>query len=190
VEGEAMLVAADAVLPSVSDEGTLTYVSGVRSTDRQLFWVDRGGRVGAPVGQLHKGIRHPALSPDGRRVAIMGDDGNRDVWVYDLDRNTRTRLTRGEFIDGDPAWSPSSGEVVYSTSPDARAWNIEVRRADGSGEAHVMVAGPAGNLTWSQRGDYLLYETPGPGRDGDIEGVPIDEAGETGPAAVRGHRDG
>ena len=145
VEGEPFLVAPEAIHLSISNEATLVFVSGVRSSAIQLFWVDRNGRLLEPIGPPRENIRDIAISPDGEKVAILGEErGNRDVWVYDVDRGTRARLTLAETIDSSPTWSPSN-DVAYSS-----ARGIEVRSADGSGESRLLIAN---DPTWSKQGD-------------------------------------
>ena len=46
-------------------------------------------------------------SPDGRRLAVNFPDGkNRDIWVYNLEREALSRLTFNEGTDRAPVWTP------------------------------------------------------------------------------------
>ena len=79
---------------SISGDGRLVYASGTGDgTPRRSFvWVDQAGQE-EPVAADPAGYREFNLSPDGTRVAVNigGDDAA--VWIYDLVRNTNTRLT-------------------------------------------------------------------------------------------------
>jgi serine/threonine-protein kinase len=136
--GEPFLISPDGSSPSVANDGTLLYVSGGSDELRQLVWVDRDGSIDEkPVGAPMLGIGKPALSPDGRRVAVMGrEDEKGNIWVYDLERNTRSRLTFGSQMDWDPTWSADGRQVVF--------WHGETRTiskksADGTGEIERIV---------------------------------------------------
>ena len=78
---------------SFSNNGSLLYVPGVAGQSGfTLVWVDRQGTVEslpAPSRQY----RNPSLSPDGQRLAVTIVGDLFDVWVYDISRNTLTRLT-------------------------------------------------------------------------------------------------
>ena len=78
------LLAEDAGSPSVSDNGTLVYVTG-GSRLSELALVNRSGRVERTISAGHAVLRFPRVSPDGRRVMFSEvKDGNYDVWVEDI----------------------------------------------------------------------------------------------------------
>ena len=79
---------------------------GGATTSRQLVWVDRQGNeeLVAAEPREYQALR---LSPDGGRAAVVtSDDGNRDVLIYDLDRDIPTRFTFDDVQDNFPVWSP------------------------------------------------------------------------------------
>ena len=58
------------------------------------------------------------LSPDGRLVAfeeVDAETGTREIWVHDLERRSRIRLTQHAAEDISPMWSPDS-RIVYFVS--------------------------------------------------------------------------
>jgi TolB protein len=60
----------------------------------------------------------PRLSPDGGRIvyaAIDAQSGQRNIWIGDLERGTRTRLTLGMGASTDPIWTPDGQGVTYAT---------------------------------------------------------------------------
>jgi hypothetical protein len=103
--------------------------SGMELTRPEWVSVDGVAEPLDPVvaGHFHNG----ALSPDGRKVALTHAPlgGEHDIWIYDLDQSTFSRLTR-EGDDDTPFWSPDSEQVGYRSNGTlfARAW-------DGSGGA-------------------------------------------------------
>jgi serine/threonine-protein kinase len=85
-------------------------------------------------------LHGPAVSPEGRRVAYtIGSFADADVWVLDLARGTRTRLTFTEGkADWHPIWSPDGKSIAFSSggggSGNQQAAQVQVKAADGSGE--------------------------------------------------------
>src|SRR5207244_2053810 len=85
---------------SVSATGTLAYVPN--SIGRmQLVWVDRTGHATPLRDETAYEYAYPRLSPDGRRLAVGSEN---QIWIYDLQRGTRSRLTAGGF-NFVPVWS-------------------------------------------------------------------------------------
>jgi Tol biopolymer transport system component len=104
----------------------------------ELTWVDRKGEVVGTMGQPHASIAAQVLSPDGRRVAIMGrDNEGGDIWIHDVEGGTRTRLTFTKRRDWDPAWTPDGAHILFWDG-DARA--IARKAADGTGETEILVS--------------------------------------------------
>ena len=59
---------------------------------------------------------YTALSPDGTKVAEKGVDaekGNPYIFVIDVARGTRTRLTSHAANEGQPAWSPKGDRLAF-----------------------------------------------------------------------------
>ena len=56
------------------------------------------------MGAVGLGYQHPRVSPDGTHVAVsmLDGEGNRDIYVYDVDRLTPTRLTFDPAEERDP----------------------------------------------------------------------------------------
>jgi len=75
-------------------DGTLAYVPGgvAGGVPHMLVWVDRQGRE-TPIAAPPRAYRHARLSPDGTRIALDVRDQEDDIWVWDIARQTLTRLT-------------------------------------------------------------------------------------------------
>ena len=123
---------------AVSDSGILAYVPGNPSpAARQLAWAEPAGKT-TPI-ELPPALYtelHP--SPDGMRLAfsvMVEGSRSRDVWVADPMRGTSSRLTT-QGTNWTPVWS-GDGRRVFSVSYDGEKnrCSIEVRSADGSGDA-------------------------------------------------------
>ena len=156
--GEAFPIAQNSISPTVAADGTLVYLDGPGAV-QQLVWLDRNGNKTGEVGQAQDAIYFPALSPDGRHVAVMAtESSNVDVWVWNIARGVKTRLSSAQELDYLPVWSPSGEEVAFS-SAQAGNFDIFLRRADGSGEEKALTADPSHEFAsdWSRDGKYLLY---------------------------------
>ena len=164
--GEAVQVARMATDPTVASDGTLVYRDLVTS---QLVWLDRQGTRTGTVGPPSDGLHYPALSPDGRRVAVEAlENESMDVWVVDTERGTRIRVSSHPSLEILPTWSPGGEKLAYGSY---RAGNVDifVRDTDGSREDTTLVAGPLNERVtdWSRDGQYILYSVY-PKNGGDI----------------------
>jgi len=140
---------------TATDAGTLAYASAL---PWRLEWRERSGRVqhvAAPEGDY----AHPALSPDGGRLAYVV--GNTAVRILDLVRGTDTRLTP-EGADHDaPAWAPDGEWVAYFASrTNGAGGEIRRRRASVLGEPELLYSSPSivRNLSWSPDGRWIAFE--------------------------------
>ena len=117
---------------SVSDDGVIAYQVGAPGDQSQLTWMDRLGKPLGTVGERGD-YGDLELSPDGRRAAVsVAERGNRDIWLFDLARRVRTRLTFDPADDNSSAWS-ADGEYVLFTSTRRGTYGIYRKSASGSG---------------------------------------------------------
>jgi Tol biopolymer transport system component len=85
----------------------------------------------------------PALAPDGHRIArAVTVGGNRDVFIHDTRRGTRTRLTFEATSDEFPTWDPTGTRIAYhlfTNSTDASSFKVMERAADGTGQVDTLM---------------------------------------------------
>ena len=157
--GEAFPIGENVGGPSVGADGTLVYLDFLGRGGQQLVWRDRRGKKLGMIGQPQETIRFPALSPDGRRVAVSGrEDINHDIWVHEVGRPLKRRLTFHAALDNRPIWSPSGKEITFHSVRQGDH-DIYSRPADGTGEPELLVGAdlPERTNDWSHDGKYLLY---------------------------------
>ena len=154
--GDPFLVLPGASNPSVSRDGTLVATPRRENTDVQLVWVGLDGSIGGSIGQPQEGMWSPALSPDASRIVVSGlEGGNRDLWIHDVERSTKTRLTFTDDTEERPSWSPDGHTIYFSWPPDrdTKIWEVP---EDGSGEPRELTAG--GWLSLSADGAWMAFE--------------------------------
>ena len=159
--GEAFPIAENGGDPSVAEDGTLVYVDLWGGRQQQLVWRDREGKKLGVIGQPQDRILFPALSPDGGHVAASSvENNNRDVWVHEVGRSLKRRLTFDAATDGLPIWSPSGKEIAFKSDRGEGYDDIYTRPADGTGEPRLLVGTPLIErpLDWPPDGKYLLYK--------------------------------
>ena len=94
---------------SFAEDGTLIYVPGgtestVAEGTSTLLWVDFQGSA-QPITEARRGFHLPRVSPDGKRLLTTIEAGDRsDVWAFDPERDTLTRLTF-EGSNGAAIWT-------------------------------------------------------------------------------------
>ncbi len=155
VEGIATSVFGSAAF-GITTGGLLVYGAGAGTRITTPVWVDRDGREEVIVTAA-RSYEDPQISPDATRLALtIADEGNIDVWIWDLVRKTLSRLTRNEANDRYPVWSPDGDRIVYWSARDGGGvWS---RAADGSGGSE-RVTGTLDDLspfTWSPDGQLVF----------------------------------
>jgi eukaryotic-like serine/threonine-protein kinase len=112
-----------------SRNGTLVYRSGGGTGGLTVQWLDSAGKTQPLVAKPGPYIT-PRLSPDGQRLALTVAGGsNSDIWIYESQRDTMTRLTFGGGSNVNPAWSPDGRYIVFEGT-GGMFWI----RSDGAGQ--------------------------------------------------------
>jgi eukaryotic-like serine/threonine-protein kinase len=124
---------------AVSDTGTLVYLAaGARGAfvagnpQTTLVWVDRRGNE-QPLNVPPRSYVYPRISPDGTRLALDIRDQGQDIWIWEFQRQTLTRLTVDPAVDGLPVWSPDGKRLVWDSQRGGPAFNLYSQAADGTG---------------------------------------------------------
>jgi dipeptidyl aminopeptidase/acylaminoacyl peptidase len=117
----------------ISRNRTLVYVRA-KAGKTTLTWLDSSDQTrplrAAPADYEPR----VQFAPGGKRLALsLTKRGNDDLWVYDRERHTMTRLTF-TGTDGIPAWSPDGKHIAFSSTRGGGSDNLYWMRADGSGE--------------------------------------------------------
>jgi eukaryotic-like serine/threonine-protein kinase len=145
---------------SLSESGNMAYVAG--HSRRQLAsieWMDRQGKF-TPLRETPCDYYAPALSPDGKRLALAINDGKRiDIWVYELTHDTMTRLTfAGHNLS--PIWTPDGQRITYRLLEKGGATDLYWTRADGTGNTLRLTQTKTRKFlgSWHPDGKLLAFD--------------------------------
>jgi len=176
--GDPFLVQEDIARPNttvqfqVAQDGTVVYMPAVaRGSAPTAVWVDREGRVDPLPGISEGGYRSVRISPDGTRLALEEFRTLSDVWIYDVARDTPSRLTTDPASDINPLWTLDGEGVVFGSDragPSGLYWV----NADGTGDVEGLMTGDVGLFlsphAWSPDGTTLLFSGNYPCTGADI----------------------
>ncbi|MDA2933702.1 serine/threonine-protein kinase [Acidobacteria bacterium AH-259-D05] len=159
VEGVLQSAASGLAQFSFSDLGALVYVPGGTGTGlSRLVWVDRQGTA-EPLAAPPRLYRGPSLSPDGGRVAVTITEPKADIWVYEIARQTLTRLTFEGSENQQPQWTPDGQRVTWRSIREGVPGNLFWKRADGTGAVERLTTSEFRQNpgSWSPDGQFLAF---------------------------------
>jgi serine/threonine-protein kinase len=104
------------VLPStlaISRSGTVLYSLSSGSTSSELVLVSLDGTA-VPIDSTWRAdFQYPALSPDGKAIAVsLGDGSSTQIWIRRADA-TRQKLTQTGTVNWRPNWAPDGRSIVF-----------------------------------------------------------------------------
>jgi Tol biopolymer transport system component len=123
-----------------------------------LASVDRTGE-NLKVEAVLEAVNWPRISPDGRRMAFQRMDairGNRDLWVQDLERGARERLTTAPEPAWVFAWSPDGKRLAYASGDQANRGGktiLKIIAANGTGMLQSLLC-PGGPGAYCEPTDW------------------------------------
>jgi eukaryotic-like serine/threonine-protein kinase len=148
---------------TASDHGTMVYQPGSAAGLLQLTWLDIHGNATGHLGEPDD-YNQVELSPDGKKAAASIGVRGSNIWIYDIQHNTRTRFTFGSDQVLSPIWSRDGRQIAYMAGATSvigmqAIWS---KAADGSGEEKKLLDLRDGGMQdslcdWSPDGRYLLY---------------------------------
>jgi Tol biopolymer transport system component len=127
----------------------------------EFAWFDRRG---VPLGRFGEiGDRTPAISHDGRHVAVSRLDaarGTRTIWILDVNHpDVASQVSNGRW-DGCPAWAPDDEAIVFASGPPGGQEIVEKNVGATASASRAIAQHVKGcPLEWSSDGAYVLYNS-------------------------------
>jgi Tol biopolymer transport system component len=156
-----------------STTGTLIYRSGGGTGGGLLTvaWLDGAGKV-QPLLAKPGNYGRPSMSPDGQRLALEVPGGSgTDIWVYDWQRDTMTRLTFTGNVQA-PLWSPDGRYIAFRAVGEG----ISMIRSDGAGKLQPLTQSKNSQYPWSftPDGKLLAFHEQDTKTGNDLWTVPLE----------------
>jgi serine/threonine protein kinase len=167
IVGDASALAERVQFFSPSQTGAvLAYWTGAAENLPQLTWFDRSGNR---LGTLGDRVRqfNLRLSPDGTKIAAEIYDRQvssmyfeSDIWLYDVSRGVRSRLTSGPGSARCPCWSPDGKHIIFSSDRKGH-YDLYEKAVDGGGNEELVLESEIAKYCqgWSPDNKFLLFMT-------------------------------
>jgi serine/threonine-protein kinase len=177
VEGISQQPSSGAPRASISDSGSLAYLTqtaadGLALDSLSVVLLGRGGES-QTLSEQPRPYVFPALSPDGRRIAMNISGSNQGVWILDLRSNSLRPLNSviGSVM---PVWTPDGGRIAYSAR-QAGAWGLYWQASNFLEPPEQLTQSDYERQpsSFSPDGKLLAYTELNSDRDGDIWILPV-----------------
>ena len=146
----------------VSENGILIYQRGSGTNEKRLTWFDRAGKKLGVTGEVgdYFDVR---ISPDGQKLASNAGSPNSEIWVDELARAVRMRLTIDPDTDhGFPVWSPDGKRILFAAIQGKARRGIYQKPANGASGEELLLPSDKQEVqiwptSWSRDGRFILY---------------------------------
>jgi serine/threonine protein kinase len=159
---------------SVSETETLIYRTGSGSSENRLVWIDRGGKVLDSLGAPAR-YQSPAISPDGKRVAVHRHDSTGgDVWVVEASNGKMSRLTfDGSQDNSQPIWSADGRRILFGSHRNGK-WGLYQKLSNGTGGEELLFESDLLTMpmSWSGAINTILFNVFSPKNAGEVWALP------------------
>jgi len=161
---------------AASENGVLAYQTGTVRSGSRLAWFDRNGKGLDLLGDMAL-YEYPRLSADGKRVTVTIVDpqnGNQDVWIYEVGRGLRTRFTVDPADERSPAWSHDGSRIVFASNRKGH-FDLFQKASSGIGSDELLLESGLDKYPLSVSPDerFLMYSVTDPKTKLDLWVLPL-----------------
>ena len=149
---------------AISPSGSALYSTSKGSASSELMWVGRDGRA-EPVDSTWRGdFEYPAMSPDGKALAVSVSDGTTQLWIRRAD-GTRQKLTQSGTVNWRPSWTADNRSLVYLSNLAGRGgqddYDVYRLPVDGSAPPALLMHHAFGlwEAELSRDGEWLVVRS-------------------------------
>jgi Tol biopolymer transport system component len=167
---------------ALSADGTLAYLPNSTTTGAQgqIAIVSRSGTVTSVVNEsVTLGLASSSLrfSPDAGSImaAVSSAPNTTDLWIHDLGRSARTKLTDQGPNNAGPTWSPDGKQVAFNSTREPPG--IYVQSLDAPGSARLVLRRGLSSqapAAWSPDGRTLVFMDFNPRTGSDLWTLTLD----------------
>jgi len=101
------------------------------------------------------------IFPFDKKEVVGWDYDSNEIYIMDLERNKRKRLTFNSIEDKQPQWSPDGKKIAFVSRRNGNC-DIYVMDADGSNEKRLTTSpSPDVEPRWSPDGKFIAYNSKG-----------------------------
>jgi serine/threonine protein kinase len=154
---------------SASTNGALAYAPGaVGNFLRNLYLVNRSG-VEQKLDVPAAGYIDPAISPDGKRVAVaIQYMSAQQLAVYERDRGVMMRIVANGGLNNAPVWSPDGKDLLFDASGNTLKRGLYRVAADGSAAPQLIHETTISSHITSVAGSHAAVMVNDPATSADI----------------------
>jgi dipeptidyl aminopeptidase/acylaminoacyl peptidase len=109
-------------------------------------------------------VSNPAISPDGSQIVFargwvdkLKDQARSNIWIVDTAGTRLRELTRGNWRDSAPVWSPDGARIAFLSDRDGTTQVHVLFVATGELAQLTHVERTPGSLAWSPDGTRLAF---------------------------------
>ena len=152
-------------------DGNSLLVNGIQGELAKVS-IKSGDEIKLPF--LDRSVIDAVISPNGQYIAYSQSTGasidQNNIWVYDLKKKTKIKLTNNQIMQNDPVWSLDSKQLYYLAGQDTYTldlWSVTLKEKTISKLTfdklyHLDVAVNKNNellFSSNRDGNYEIYRT-------------------------------
>jgi eukaryotic-like serine/threonine-protein kinase len=174
--GQRQIVAdvAEACCGDWSPDGKEFYFQGLANGESEIWALDKGASQPVQLTNGPLSFRSPVVSPDGKKIFVVGEEQRGQLLKYDAKLGQFTRYMEGISPDW-VSFSRDGKWIAYTSLQDGALWR---ERTDGSDKLQLTFSPMQATMVcWSPDGTELVFSARTPGKPWNISIIHADGTG-------------